>query len=350
VLTIAGTRPELIRLSLIIKRLDERFDHAFVWTGQNYTRELKDIFFEKLNIREPDFSLRGGPSSLAAQLGRTFEVTEGAIGAHRPDVALVLGDTNSALSTIICERMGVPVIHMEAGNRCFDLRVPEEINRRVIDHAATWNLPYTRGSRQNLIDEGLPKEQIYVCGNPIFEVMRHYAPHIKYRGRPAEEYMLATFHRQENVDSREPLTEIAEALKALSERMPVMCSIHPRTKQKLEKYEIGFEGTRVELFDPIDFVAFLELERCASLVLTDSGTVQEECCILGVPTVTIRNTTERPETVDCGSNFVSGVERGRIFACANEMLDIPRVWSVPAEYIDPIVSLKVADFVEAVTS
>lgn len=345
ILTIAGTRPELIRLSIILKKLNKRCNHKFLWTAQNFTPELSKNFFEEFDIPAPDFA-RGVKTeqnqALAGQLSSYFSGVEYAIESFRPDKALILGDTNSALSAIICERMDVPVYHMEAGNRCHDLRVPEEKNRRVIDAVSTWNLPYTPGSRDNLLAEGIPRDRIRVCGNPIWEVMRAFPP-----DGPVTEgrYFLATFHRQENVDNEENLRQILLGLDAVSRRhdADVICSVHPRTKQRIQEFEIEVHNPRIRLLAPFGFRSFLRLEQYALGVLTDSGTVQEECCILHVPTVTMRNSTERPETVECGSNIVSGLNATKIDICMSAMLKRKNDWPLPSGYADPLVSERVLE-------
>lgn len=356
ILTIAGTRPELIRLSVIIKKLDKKLNgpdsdplskHIFVWTGQNYTPELKDIFFEELGIREPDYSNPGGWDGLSSQLGDIFKLVEKAIRECKPDKALILGDTNSALSTLICERYGVPVYHMEAGNRCHDMKVPEEVNRRNIDHTASYALPYTPGATENLLKEGIPRGRIFECGNPIYEVMMSVGADISH-GHAMDPYFLATFHRQENVDNKERLGKIIKSLHMISEKYgaEVICSVHPRTRSRLDMFEIEVDDSRVKLMNPVGFKEFLELERMAKGVLTDSGTVQEECCLFHVPTVTIRDSTERPETVACGSNLVSGLEPESILACMQEMLKRNRNWHVPGSYGIPNVSERVLEILD----
>lgn len=351
ILTIAGTRPELIRLSIILKKLDDRCDHRFLWTGQNFTPELSDIFFEEFKIRKPNYlpRMRLGDDAvptLAAQLGDVFYDVQAAILDFRPDKALILGDTNSALSAIICERLGVPVYHMEAGNRCYDPKVPEEKNRRIIDAVSAWALPYTPGSRDNLLAEGIPRNRIHVCGNPIWEVMKKFPA--KGKSRHWDNYFLATFHRQENVDNKERLEQIFLGLDAAARRLDVdvICSIHPRTRQRIEQFEIEIHNPRIRLMAPFGFRDFLGLEQHAFGVFTDSGTVQEECCIFRVPTVTIRDTTERPETVACGSNIVSGLKAENIDNCMTAMLQRPKNWTLPTGYGDPHVSEKVLEILD----
>jgi len=354
ILTIAGTRPELIRLSVILKKLDNRCDHKFLWTGQNYTPELSGNFFKEFDIREPnyrksDIQAFAGPTGLSEQLASHFIGAENAIRNFKPDKALILGDTNSALTAIVCERMGVPVFHMEAGNRCHDWRVPEEQNRRVIDAVSSWALPYTPGSRDNLLAEGIPRARIKMCGNPIYEVIeanRHRIPGRRFDN----DYFLATFHRQENVDNRERLHQIFLGLTAVARfhDAEVFCSVHPRTRQKIDDFglEMGNYSDRIRLFAPFGFADFLSLERNALGVFTDSGTVQEECCLFRIPTVTIRDSTERPETVDCGSNIVSGLNPENMHACMLEMLKRDDDWAFPSGYREPNVSERVLEILD----
>jgi UDP-N-acetylglucosamine 2-epimerase (non-hydrolysing) len=344
ILTIAGTRPELIRLSEILHKLDKAdVEHVFVWTGQNYTRGLKDVFFEQMGIRAPDYENPGGWDGLASQLGDTFKLVERAIREEKPDKALILGDTNSALAAIICERMGVPVYHLEAGNRCFDKEVPEEINRRLIDHTASYALTYTPGATRNLMDEGISRERIFEVGNPIWEVMGQWMPWPLKGGYERGGNFVATFHRQENVDRPQRLRGILEGLLqcAINHNTSVQCSVHPRTRARIE--ELGFYHDRLVYLDPMGFEKFLMLESRAALIFTDSGTVQEEACILKVPCVTLRRSTERPETIECGSNMLSGTDPKRIERACNLMLGSKPDWWIPAGYQEPFVSDKVLE-------
>jgi len=347
ILTIAGTRPELIRLSVILKKLDKRCDHKFLWTSQNFTPELSDNFFKEFDIQKPDQRISRPEGGIGYQTAQIFELTEDAINDFAPDKALILGDTNSALSAIVCERMGVPVFHMEAGNRCHDWKVPEEKNRRVIDAVSSWALPYTPGSADNLMAEGIPRNRIKICGNPIQEVIRANEDRIPER-KFNEDYFLATFHRQENVDDPERLKQILLGLDMVARRhgMDVLCSIHPRTRQRIERLDMSVYSDRIRLFDPFGFADFISLERHARAVLTDSGTVQEECCIFRVPTITIRDSTERPETIACGSNMVSGLKPDNIDACMSAMLEGGRNWTLPVGYGDPHVSEKVLEILD----
>jgi UDP-N-acetylglucosamine 2-epimerase (non-hydrolysing) len=350
ILTILGTRPEIIRLSLIIKKLDVFADkHILVHTGQNFTCSLSGVFFEELDIRKPDYVLKDRQQSFGEQLSTIFLEIEKIILREKPNKVLVLGDTNSALSAVLAERMGVPVVHMEAGNRCFDLRVPEEKNRRVIDAISTLNLPYTPQSKENLLREGIPVHKIMISGNPIYEVLEHYEDKIARStiltklSLEKQNYFLVTVHRAENVDYPEHLQGIFKGLilvaKTFQKRM--ICSIHPRTRSKLTReIEVEAKGL-LEFYEPFSFFDFVSLEKNAFCTLTDSGTVQEESCLFHVPTVTFRNSTERPETVDCGSNIISGTTAENILTCVKTMVQQPTDWRIPKGYDDPDVSTKV---------
>ncbi len=353
VMTILGTRPEIIRLCLIIKKLDKFSDHTFVHTGQNYAESLSDVFFKELELREPDHYLGSKADRFGEQISIILREIEKLFIEKTPDRVLILGDTNSALSAIIAERMRIPVYHMEAGNRCFDLKVPEEINRKIVDAVSAYALPYTPGSRENLLNEGLPKNRIFISGNPIYEVLKAYDDKIeksnilKTLNLKKQEYFLVTAHRAENVDIKERLKQIIKSLELIEAKykLPIICSIHPRTKNKLEKFNIKIKSKNIRLMEPFGFFDFVKLEKNAKLVLSDSGTVQEECCIFNVPAVTIRDTTERPETVQCGSNAVSGLIAENIFRCTETMLSGDTDWEYPEGYIDKDVSDKVVKFI-----
>ncbi|MDQ0232512.1 non-hydrolyzing UDP-N-acetylglucosamine 2-epimerase [Metabacillus malikii] len=350
VMTILGTRPEIIRLSLVIKKLDIFADkHVLVHTGQNFTSSLSDIFFEQLNIRKPDYVLKNDQQSLGEQLATMFKSLEQLFIKEKPDKVLVLGDTNSGLSAILAERMGIPVIHMEAGNRCFDLEVPEEKNRKVIDAISSFNLPYTPQSKENLLNEGIPKNRIITSGNPIYEVLNHYQEEVnkstimKNLSLKSDDYFLVTTHRAENVDHKDRLLEIMKGLNIIADsyKKRVICSIHPRTKSRIDATG-GFDlHPNIEFHEPFGFFDFVKLEQEAFCVLTDSGTVQEECCIFHVPAVTIRKTTERPETIECGSNMLSGIHANQIVNCVKVMVNQPKNWPIPEGYADENVSDKV---------
>lgn len=355
VATILGTRPEIIRLSRVIERLDDAVEHILVHTGQNYDTGLSDIFFEQLGVRAPDHMLQIDGTSFGARVGQIIERTETLLREERPDRLLVLGDTDSALSAIVAKRLGIEVFHMEAGNRCFDDRVPEEVNRRIVDHSSDVLLPYTQGSRRNLLREGISPDRILVTGNPIREVLDHHARAIgdatpSVLGRLGVEpggYLLLTAHRQETVDVEARLRSLVAGVLAVAEAydLPLVASVHPRTRSRLETFDIPFGDGRVRGEGTFGFFDFVALERHARCVLTDSGTVQEECCILGVPAVTLRDTTERPETIECGSNVLSGVEPDAIRRATRLALAGHATWTVPPDYLATDVSATVTRIV-----
>jgi UDP-N-acetylglucosamine 2-epimerase (non-hydrolysing) len=353
VMTILGTRPEMIRLSLIIPLLDQYAEnHVLVHTGQNFTYSLSDVFFEQMQLRQPDYILQDRQQSLGGQLSTMFIELERLFIQENPDIVLVLGDTNSALSAILAERMGITVMHMEAGNRCFDWSVPEEKNRKVIDAISSINMPYTRASKDNLLREGIPVQRIWVSGNPIFEVLQHYDQEItqsqilKTLGLTSGQYFLVTTHRAENVDHPEHLLEIIDGLNLVAEAFGqrLICSIHPRTRSRMNSIPSLQLHPLIEFYEPFGFFDFVALEKNTRCAITDSGTVQEECCLFHVPTVTIRNTTERPETVECGSNIVSGLSAIQILKAVKLMDQLPKDWVCPQGYLDTDVSMKVIKF------
>jgi UDP-N-acetylglucosamine 2-epimerase (non-hydrolysing) len=340
VMTVLGTRPEIIRLSRLIEKLDPLCNHILVHTGQNYDVNLKDIFFQQLNVRAPDYYL-GAQGSFGEQIGVILAESERILLAEKPDKLLVLGDTNSSLAAIMAKRLGIPVYHMEAGNRCYDDRVPEEVNRRIIDHSSDILLPYTERSRANLVREGIAGERIFVTGNPICEVIRHYDPQIAQStiltdlGLEAGQYFLVTMHRAENVDLEDRLRGLTIALGHLQQEYgwPIIVSTHPRTQTRMQDFGIVAASEQVRFLPPFGFFEFITLERNAACVLSDSGTVQEECAIFGVPNVTIRDVTERPETLECGSNILSGAEPDQVLQCTHVVLSLKGGWQAPPEYL-----------------
>lgn len=338
ILTILGTRPEIIRLSRIIPKLDNLCDHKILHTGQNYDQNLNDIFFDQLQIRKPDYIISNNNSSVAQQLGNTFIGVEQCILEFRPDRVLILGDTNSGLSAIICERLGVPVYHMEAGNRCYDLQVPEEKNRKIIDSISTINLPYTELSRQNLLRENISNNKILVTGNPIKEVLTYYNEQIQQSSildtlhLERNKYIIATAHRAENVDNDRRLLGIFNSFEEIAKEYKIIFSCHPRTKQKLLKFNINLQNPNIVITEPLGFFDFVKLEQNSFMAISDSGTVQEEMCLFNIPTITIRETTERPETVWCGSNIVSGLTTDSILRCYRIMKEQSNDWVIPTEY------------------
>jgi UDP-N-acetylglucosamine 2-epimerase (non-hydrolysing) len=337
ILTILGTRPEIIRLSRIIPKLDQLCDHRILHTGQNYDPTLNDIFFNDLGLRKPDVIL-DSKGTTAEQIGKMFIGVERYLQEFNPDKVLILGDTNSGLAAIICERLGIPVYHMEAGNRCYDLKVPEEKNRKIIDAVSSINLPYTELSRQNLLREGAANNKVFITGNPIKEVIDFYTDKIdssailKTLNLEQNNYIIATAHRAENVDVDDRLINIFKSFEEISKEHKIVFSCHPRTRQKLEKFNILVNNPNIIITEPLGFFDFVKLEKNAYMAISDSGTVQEEMCLFKIPTVTIRDTTERPETVWCGSNVISGLDKDNIVACFNRMKSADRNWKVPEEY------------------
>ena len=350
VLTVLGTRPEIIRLSRVIALLDELCDHILVFTGQNFDRNLSSLFFEELGVRHPNYSFDSKADTTWRQIGNILAETDQVLERENPDKFLVLGDTNSALTAQAAKRRGIPVFHMEAGNRCFDDRVPEEVNRRVIDHSSDILLPYTNRSRDHLLREAFHPSRVYVTGNPIKEVMDYYSPQIaasgilqKYNVQPGG-YFLVTLHRAENVDPPKRLASFLSAFEAIFREynLPLLVSLHPRTRSRLEK--AGFKKPKgVQFIDPPGFFDFVHLEQKAKALLSDSGTVQEEGCLLGVPTVTLRDVTERPETIECGSNILTGCEPEDILRCLSIVLGRMGEWTPPQEYLEVQVSRTVCN-------
>lgn len=344
--TILGTRPEIIRLSGVMARLDKLCDHVVIHTGQNYDKRLKDVFFSELGVREPDMYLDAAGSSLGESMGRLFERGDAALRKVRPDRVLLLGDTNSALLALLAKRMAIPVFHMEAGNRCYDDRVPEEVNRRVIDHSSDILMPYTERSRANLLREGISGDRVYVTGNPIYEVIRRFDKPIsrsralKTFGVKPRGYFLVTMHREENVDVEPRLRSLIEALSRVQRqyKMPVIISTHPRTRKRMETFGVRVDNAQLRFMEPMGFFDFITLEKNAFCALSDSGTVQEECCIFHVPNVTLRDVTERPETVECGSNILAGADPDTVLRCVETVLSRTPDWAVPPEYLAESVS------------
>jgi UDP-N-acetylglucosamine 2-epimerase (non-hydrolysing) len=340
IMTVLGTRPEIIRLSRIIPNLDANCTHILVHTGQNYDVRLGKIFFDELGLRQPDIDLGVRAESMGGQVGQILEMSEEIFRRHHPDRLLILGDTNSGLCALVARRLGITVYHLEAGNRCYDDRVPEEVNRRVIDHSSSVWMPYTERSRENLLREGIPGESIYVTGNPIKEVIEFFQEKIKSScalsnmGVEPGKYFLVTMHRAENVDFEERLRSLVDALAKLHSEYgyPVICSFHPRTRAKVEKYKVDIERDGMRFVSPLGFCDFVNLEQQAFCLLSDSGTVQEEACIYQVPNVTIRDVTERPETLECGSNVLAGASVESILALVRFVTSRKGTWRPPEEY------------------
>ncbi len=340
VVTVVGTRPEIIRLSQVIKLLDRTVDHVLVHTGQNYDYTLNQVFFDDLGLREPDHFLGIDISSLGQILGQVLSRTEEVLAEEKPDAFLVLGDTNSCIAAIMAKRMRIPVYHMEAGNRCFDENVPEETNRRIIDHTADFNLAYTEHARRNLLAEGLHPRRMIVIGSPMREVLHAQADAIDASDvlnrleLEAGKYFVVSAHRQENVDSPDRLSALLDCLEAVAAEyeMPLLVSTHPRTRQKLDK--LGREvNTLIRWHEPLGFNDYNHLQKHSKAVLSDSGTISEESSILGFSAVTLRDSIERPEALDTGAIIMTGlmpevVLAGIELACADSHAEMPGGYEV----------------------
>jgi len=315
VMTILGTRPEIIRLSRVMAMLDKYVDHKIVHTGQNWDYELNEIFFSDLQVRKPDCFLGVDTASLGTVLGGILIETEKVINSEKPDAVLILGDTNSAIAAIIARRMKVPVYHMEAGNRSFDRNVPEESNRKLVDHISDFNLVYTEHARRHLLSEGLQHRRIYVTGSPMKEVLSFYRPQIEKSSvlddLNLEEngYFIVSLHREENVDNAERLTSLVESLNTLAIKydMPIIVSTHPRTRKRLDALDHGGLDKRVQYMKPFGFHDYNKLQMSAKCAISDSGTIAEESSILGFPAVTPRDAIERPEAIDTGATIFCGL-------------------------------------------
>jgi UDP-N-acetylglucosamine 2-epimerase (non-hydrolysing) len=339
IVTVVGTRPEIIRLSRLIPLLDQFTDHVLVHTGQNYDPNLSEIFFKDLEVREPDHYLGIKGDSLGQVLGNLFPAIESVLTAEAPDAVLILGDTNSSLSAIIAERMGITVYHMEAGNRSFDVNVPEELNRKLVDHVATFNLAYTEFGRRNLLAEGVGPRFAMVSGSPMGEVLEHYRTKI-HASRALEtlelspkDFFLASFHREENVDNRENLKAILHALGLLSEQshLPVVVSVHPRTAKKMESFQL-VSPSGVRFLAPLAFTDYCRLQSMARCVISDSGTISEEAAIMNFPAVTIRKSMERPEALEAGVVILSGLTPEGILGAVEIATSSLRPKRVPVGY------------------
>lgn len=357
VLTVVGTRPEIIRLSATIKRLDQYTDHVLVHTGQNYDYELNEVFFEDLGLRRPDHFLESDTSSLGAVMGSILAKIEGVLRDERPDAFLVLGDTNSCVSAIMAKRMKIPVFHMEAGNRSFDENVPEETNRRLVDHVSDYNLVYTEHARRNLLGEGIHPSRILLTGSPMREVLEQNAAQIDASdalsklGVERGGYFLVSLHREENVDDPERLGQALASLQAILARygLPVLVSTHPRTRKRLEgQTDNSKQG--IVFHPPFGFHDYINLQKNAKLVLSDSGTISEESSILGFPAITLRDAIERPEAIDTGSIVTAGVRPEVVLEAVELVLEQHRhdgFSEAPGDYMISDTSRRVVSFVRS---
>jgi len=320
VMTIVGTRPELIKMSRVITELDSHTKHILVHTGQNYDYELNQVFFDDLDIRKPDYFLEAVGVNAAQTIARVIEKSDEVMRKEKPDAVMLYGDTNSCLSVIAAKRLKIPVFHMEAGNRCFDERVPEELNRKVLDHLSDINFVLTEHARRYLIAEGISAEKIIKTGSHMGEVLNFYANKIKKSdvitrlNLQPNKFFIVSAHREENVDSPENLTDMIEALNGISEQYncPVIVSTHPRTKQRLDALKSSQLNSNIKFLKPFGFCDYIKLQQEALCVISDSGTITEEASLLNLPAITIRNAHERPEGMDAGTLIMSGLKKDRV--------------------------------------
>ncbi|MFI6819946.1 non-hydrolyzing UDP-N-acetylglucosamine 2-epimerase [Micromonospora sp. NPDC050187] len=356
VMTVVGTRPEIIRLARVMDRLDRTVDHVLVHTGQNWDHSLSEVFFSELRLRRPDRFLDVDTSSLGRTLGGVLVGMEQVIAEVRPDALLVLGDTNSCIAALMARRMRVPVYHMEAGNRCYDLNVPEETNRRLVDHVADFNLVYTEHARRNLLAEGLHPRRILHTGSPMREVLEHHRPDIERStildqlGLAPGGYFLVSAHREENVDAPARLGRLLDCLRAVRDEwgLPVLVSTHPRTRKRLETLapdDSTLDG--ITFHEPFGLFDYVRLQLGAGCTLSDSGTISEESAILGFPAVTLRESIERPEALDVGGIIMTGLDPAGVVEAVRVTVDQVTADGVPcpADYRVPDTSRRVVDFV-----
>lgn len=319
VMTVVGTRPEIIRLSRVMARLDEYCEHVVVHTGQNYDYELNQIFFDDLGIRKPDHFLNAAGGSAAETIGKVIIAVDSVLAAEKPDALLVLGDTNSCMAVLPAKRRKIPVFHMEAGNRCFDQRVPEEINRRIVDHTADVNLTYSSIARECLLSEGLPTDLVIKTGSPMAEVLAHYQPRIEASdvlerlGLSADQFFVVSAHREENVDSDVNFRKLVNLLNSVAEKygLPVIVSTHPRTQKRVDAMGVTFHS-KVQLLKPLGFSDYVKLQMSAKAVLSDSGTITEESSILNFPALNLREAQERHEGMEEAAVMLVGLEEHRV--------------------------------------
>jgi len=359
IMTIVGTRPEIIRLSEVIKACDRYFNHILVHTGQNWDYTLNQVFFEEFNLREPDYYLDAAGKHLGETMGNIIAKSYEVLKKEKPDALLILGDTNSALSAISAKRLKIPIFHIEAGNRCFDQNVPEEINRKIVDHISDVNLPYTEHSRRYLLSEGIRKEHIFVTGSPMAEVLHKNMDKIK-DSKVLDEldlepgkYILVSAHREENIDNEENFFSLMNALNYIAEtyQLPIIYSTHPRSWKMIEERGFKFDSL-IRQLKPFGFFDYNKLQLNAFCVLSDSGTLSEESAILGFPAVLIRTSTERPEVLDKGTIVIGGITKEDIAQAvelSRAMLENKQETALPNDYFDENVSRKVVKIIQSYT-
>lgn len=357
VMTIVGTRPEIIRLSEVIKACDKYFNHILVHTGQNWDYTLNQVFFEEFQLREPDYYLDSAGEHLGETMGNIIAKSYEVLRKEKPDALLILGDTNSALSAISAKRLKVPIFHMEAGNRCFDQNVPEEINRKIVDHISDINLPYTEHSRRYLLSEGIRKDHIFVTGSPMTEVLHKNMDKIE-NSKVLEElelekekYILVSAHREENIDNEENFFSLMNALNNIAEiyKLPIIYSTHPRSWKKIEERGFKFHPL-IRQLKPFGFFDYNKLQLNSFCVLSDSGTLSEESSILGFPGVLIRTSTERPEVLDKGTIVIGGITEKDIVQAvelSRAMWENKEETVIASDYVDKNVSVKVVKIIQS---
>ncbi|MBP3888517.1 MAG: UDP-N-acetylglucosamine 2-epimerase (non-hydrolyzing) [Cellulosilyticum sp.] len=357
-MTIIGTRPEIIRLSEIIAKCDVAFNHILVHTGQNWDYTLNDIFFKDFSLRQPDYYLNSVGSNLGETIGNIIHLSYELMLKEKPDALLLLGDTNSALSAISAKRLKIPIFHMEAGNRCFDENVPEEINRRIVDHISDINLPYSEHARRNLIAEGIRKEYIFVTGSPLTELVHKYLPIIKQSNILSElqlienNYILVSLHREENVDHPKHFSSLIDALNTVADtyQLPIIFSTHPRTQKKIASSNIKL-CPLIQNIAPLGYIDYNKLQLNAFCVLSDSGSLAEEACLLRFPAVSIRTSTERPETIDKGGMIMGNITGDTVINSINvaRLLINSPDFSPPLDYVDANISSKIISIIQGYT-
>lgn len=359
VITIVGTRPEIIKLSRVMSRLDEVFDHKIVHTGQNYDFELNQIFFDELKIRKPDYFLGVAGVNATNTIAKSIELVDEVLATEKPDAVLILGDTNSCLSIIAAKKRHIPIFHMEAGNRCFDSRVPEEVNRKIVDHTSDINLVYTEHARRNLLAEGLPPDQIFITGSPMNEIINYHQSGIqksdvlKTLNLKKTSYFVASFHREENVDDNDRLKQIVDSLNSIATtfNLPIVLSTHPRTKKRLT--DLGAQlHPLIQEMKPFGFFDYVRLQQDSFCTISDSGTITEEAAIVGFPAVTARDTQERQEGMDSGVLVMTGIDSNSIIDginMARKHFDDQLSRNIPLSYQELDVSWRIAKLIQSYT-
>ena len=360
IITVVGTRPEIIRLSLIIKKFDKYFDHKFIHTGQNYDFELNEIFFSELKIRKPDFFLDAAKDNLGETIGNIISKSYNIFRDLKPDALFILGDTNSSLCEIAAKRLKIPIFHYEAGNRCFDLNVPEEINRKIADHLADVNLTYSSNSKKYLLSEGFRKDFVISVGSPMKEILDHYKPEILKSGildsleLTKQKYILASIHREENLDLDKNFESIIESINYIGDQksFPIIFSTHPRTRKKIKELGILTKKSNIRFIKPLGFFDYVKLQMNSLVTLSDSGTLSEESSILNFPAVIVRTSTERPEAIEFGNILLGNIDKENLFNSVEITIDSHSKndsFDIPADYDVNNVSQKIVKIIQGYT-